>query len=118
MGSCQKDVEMVAPKEEVIRFTSESLCKVGVSREDGYIVGHHLMTADYRGHFSHGMNRMPMYVQDIKDGMADPCAKPQIVTDCQVIMSGDRYILGIPITRVFKQRATRALDISMLSSCV
>ncbi|KAF3426202.1 hypothetical protein E2986_03270 [Frieseomelitta varia] len=85
MGSCQKDVEMVAPKEEVIRFISESLCKVGVSCEDGYVVGHHLMTADYRGHFSHGMNRMSMYVQDIKDGMADPCAKPQIVTDYQAV---------------------------------
>lgn len=103
MGSCQKDVEMVAPKEEVIRFISEGLRKVGVSCEDGYIIGHHLMTADYRGHFSHGMNRMSLYVQDIKDGMADPCAKPQIVTDCQVIMSGDRYILGDPyFTRAFK----------------
>ncbi|CAD1474054.1 unnamed protein product [Heterotrigona itama] len=85
MGSCDKDAEMVAPKEEVIRFTSDSLFKVGVSREDSYVIGHHLMTADYRGHFSHGMNRMPMYVQDIKDGMTDPCAKPQIVTDCQAI---------------------------------
>lgn len=119
MGSCQKDAEMVAPKEEVIRFTSDSLCKVGVSCEDAHIVAHHLMTADYRGHFSHGMNRMPMYVQDIKDGMSDPCAKPQIVTDYQVIVSGDRYILGIPITRVFKLSATRvAVDMSMFSSCV
>ena len=84
LASGQCDVPMVVPKEEVIRFVSECMCKAGTSLEDGCIVGHHLMTADYRGHFSHGINRMQMYVQDIKDGMTNPTAKPEILTDFQV----------------------------------
>lgn len=95
LASSQCDVPMVVPKEEVVRFVSECMCKAGTSLEDGCIVGHHLMVADYRGHFSHGMNRMQMYVQDIKDGMTNPTAKPEILTDFQVrrnLLSSDETI--------------------------
>lgn len=75
---------MVVPKNEVIRFISDCLCKVGTTPEDGYIVGHHLMTSDYCGHFSHGMNRMQAYVLSIKNGITNPSAKPKVVNDFQV----------------------------------
>ena len=76
--------QKVIPKDEVIRFIEECMCKAGTTKEDGRAVGHHLMTADYRGHFSHGMNRMQMYVTDIEKRITDPAARPQIVTDFQV----------------------------------
>ncbi|XP_076680077.1 putative oxidoreductase YjmC [Andrena cerasifolii] len=75
----------VVPKEEVVRFIRECLCKAGTTAEDGQVVGHHLMTADYRGHFSHGMNRLQMYVQDIEMKVTDPAARPQVLTDFQAI---------------------------------
>lgn len=31
-----------------------------------------LLEADYRGHFSHGLNRLAMYVKDIESGNCDP----------------------------------------------
>ena len=31
-----------------------------------------LVEADYRGHFSHGLNRLAMYVKDIESGNCDP----------------------------------------------
>ncbi|CAL7933239.1 unnamed protein product [Xylocopa violacea] len=77
--------QMVVPKEEVVRFICECMCKLGATVEDGRVVGHQLMIADYSGHFSHGMNRVPMYVEDIKTGMTDPVAKPQIRNDFQAI---------------------------------
>lgn len=81
---CQDRDRKVVPKDEVIRFIEECMCKAGTTLEDAHVVGHHLMIADYRGHFSHGMNRMQMYVKDIENRITDPAARPQIVTDFQV----------------------------------
>ncbi|KYN02561.1 PREDICTED: uncharacterized oxidoreductase YjmC [Cyphomyrmex costatus] len=82
---CQDYDQKVVPKDEIIRFIEECMCKAGTTKEDGHAVGHHLMTADYRGHFSHGMNRLQMYVTDIENRITDPAARPQIVTDFQAI---------------------------------
>lgn len=76
---------MVAPKEEVVRFIAECMRVAGTMPDDANIVAHHLMTADYRGHFSHGMNRMQMYVHDIQHRITDPTAKPQLLSDFQAI---------------------------------
>lgn len=83
MGSHQKGA--LAPKDEVVRFISECMCKAGARSEDGHVVGHHLMTADYRGHFSHGMNRLTLYVKDVESGMTDAKARPSIVNDFQAV---------------------------------
>ncbi|XP_057320353.1 uncharacterized oxidoreductase YjmC [Microplitis mediator] len=77
--------DLVIPKQEVIRFISESMHKVGAIQEDAQVVAHHLMTADYRGHFSHGMNRLQMYINDIENKLTSPTVKPQIVNDFQAI---------------------------------
>ncbi|CAK9833691.1 Malate dehydrogenase [Anthophora retusa] len=85
MASSQTTDQMVVPKEDVVRFIAECLTKSGTTPEDGQTVAHHLMTADYRGHFSHGLNRMQMYVEDIKSKMTDPVAKAKIITDFQAV---------------------------------
>lgn len=74
----------IVPKDEVVRFIEECMSKAGTAPEDAHVVAHHLMTADYRGHFSHGMNRMQMYVKDIESRITDPAAQPRVVTDFQV----------------------------------
>ncbi|KAL0129078.1 hypothetical protein PUN28_004039 [Cardiocondyla obscurior] len=87
--------DQVVPKDEVVRFIEECMCKAGTTPEDARIVGHHLMTADYRGHFSHGMNRMQMYVKDIEVKITDPVARPEILTDFQAIALVDgKNMLG------------------------
>ncbi|XP_076293076.1 putative oxidoreductase YjmC [Lasioglossum baleicum] len=77
--------QQVVPKEEVVRFTRDCLCKVGTTQEDGQVVGHHLMTADYCGHFSHGLNRLRLYVHDLESKITDAAAKPEIVNDFQAV---------------------------------
>lgn len=37
-----------------------------------------LVSADYRGHFSHGMNRLEMYLNDLNAGTMDGAAEPTI----------------------------------------
>lgn len=40
-----------------------------------------LMAADYRGHYSHGMNRLDMYLNELRNGTVDGAAHPQILTE-------------------------------------
>ena len=42
-----------------------------------------LSEADYRGHFSHGLNRLAMYVDDLQNGLCDPHADPKIIKESQ-----------------------------------
>lgn len=83
-SSASSEKFVLVPKAEVERFVSDCLRSVGVVDEDSKTVGHHLMTADYRGHFSHGLNRLEMYVRDIQTKATDPHAKPEIVQDFKV----------------------------------
>ncbi|KAI4490789.1 hypothetical protein M0804_003733 [Polistes exclamans] len=85
MASSSNTKDMVVPKEEVVRFIKECMCKVGTHEKDAHVVACHLMTSDYRGHFSHGMNRMQMYVNDIQNKIIDPVAKPEIIRDFKAI---------------------------------
>lgn len=83
--ACGKSLDdMVVPTTEVVRFIRDCMVKAGSSCEDAEIVAHHLMTADYRGHFSHGLNRLQMYVKEIDSKISDPTAKPVICNDFQV----------------------------------
>lgn len=38
-----------------------------------------LVEADYRGHFSHGMNRLAMYVNDLRSGATDGTVRPVVL---------------------------------------
>lgn len=40
-----------------------------------------LLEADYRGHYSHGLNRLAMYINDIRSGMCAASGKPKILKD-------------------------------------
>lgn len=40
-----------------------------------------LVAADYCGHFSHGMNRLEMYVEDVRNGATDRCAQGEIIKE-------------------------------------
>lgn len=44
-------------------------------------MGDLLVAADRRGHMSHGMNRLEMFVNDIRSGNCDPKAVPKILKE-------------------------------------
>lgn len=88
-SSCEKNIKegeslLVAPREEIIRYIADCMVKVGANRDDGITIGEHLFVADYRGHFSHGMNRVEMYVKDVENGLTSPNSRPKILNDFQV----------------------------------
>ena len=50
--------KMVAPREEVSRFVTDALRTVGAHDENAQQLADVLLDADYKGHFSHGINRL------------------------------------------------------------
>lgn len=40
-----------------------------------------LVEADYRGHFSHGMNRLEMYINDLHKNACDGFVKPEVLNE-------------------------------------
>ena len=43
-------------KDVVERFMFDCLCKVGTPEDIAHVLADHLVTADHRGHISHGLN--------------------------------------------------------------
>ncbi|XP_013396084.1 uncharacterized protein LOC106163118 [Lingula anatina] len=69
---------LIVPREEVTAFAVRCLTAVGSRQEYADTTADLLTAADYRGHFSHGLNRLEMYVDDIICGTTDKDAVPTI----------------------------------------
>lgn len=64
----------------------------GASNHNARIVADHLVEASLRGVDSHGVVRIPVYVQGIRDGEIDPKASPQVVreTASSAVVDGNK----------------------------
>ncbi|XP_065167226.1 uncharacterized oxidoreductase YjmC-like [Atheta coriaria] len=71
----------IIPLADAKRFMTDCMMAVGSPREHAEALAVLLAEADYRGHYSHGMNRLDMYVSDIQYGNCDPKAKPSILKE-------------------------------------
>ncbi|MFG2572543.1 Ldh family oxidoreductase [Streptomyces sp. NPDC048481] len=71
--------------EAEVRFTPDalltaatgSLTAAGVGAERAALVARVLVDADVRGHFSHGVGLLPMYLDRLRQGGIDPAAEPE-----------------------------------------
>lgn len=66
---------------EVLRFCEACMQAVGASKDHGKQLSEVLLAADYRGHFSHGLNRLPMYVRDIQANITEKAGEPVILKE-------------------------------------
>ncbi|KAK5642467.1 hypothetical protein RI129_008634 [Pyrocoelia pectoralis] len=69
------------PLKEGRRFIVECLQAVGTPQKHAEAQADLLIEADYRGHFSHGMNRLQMYINDITSKTCDAKAVPKILQE-------------------------------------
>ncbi|XP_074034221.1 uncharacterized oxidoreductase YjmC [Leptinotarsa decemlineata] len=60
--------------DEARRFMVDCFKAVGCNQNHAEIVAENLLAADYRGHYSHGMNRLEMYLRDVQGGFTSPNA--------------------------------------------
>ncbi|ALC44997.1 CG10512 [Drosophila busckii] len=74
-----------APKlvavEESRRFMIDCFKAVGVPEAAAVAQAELLVAADHRGHFSHGMNRLEMYINDLKINSTDGGAVPKVLKE-------------------------------------
>lgn len=52
---------------------------MGAPKPNAEALAEILVQADYRGHYSHGMNRIEMYLSEIQNGICQPSAVPEIL---------------------------------------
>ena len=59
----------------------DCMTSVNVPADRALMLAKNLTEADVRGHFSHGLNRLAMYVSDIQNDLCDPHADPKILKE-------------------------------------
>ena len=67
--------------EEVRRFISDTMTAVGTAKDRADLLAEVLVEADYRGHYSHGLNRLELYVDDVAEKSCLPGAQPQVLKE-------------------------------------
>uniref|UniRef100_A0A023GMG3 Malate dehydrogenase n=1 Tax=Amblyomma triste TaxID=251400 RepID=A0A023GMG3_AMBTT len=72
---------VVVSKQEIEAFIVRCMRKVGTDKAHAESLAEVLVAGDYRGHFSHGLNRLQMYVTDIQKGVCQPSGSPVIVNE-------------------------------------
>lgn len=69
----------VIEKQVVQNFIERCMIAVGTQQHHARSLAEVLVEGDYRGHYSHGLNRMDMYVKDIKSGICAKNGEPVVV---------------------------------------
>ncbi|KAI6220186.1 hypothetical protein M3Y95_01058100 [Aphelenchoides besseyi] len=77
--STMTDEKFVVKVEDMRRFVVDCMAAVGAKEENGKKVADLLIAADQRGHYSHGLNRLRIYMEDCRSGNCDPNAQPTIL---------------------------------------
>jgi LDH2 family malate/lactate/ureidoglycolate dehydrogenase len=63
------------------RFSCELMCAIGTSPEGSRIVADSLVNANLAGHDSHGVLRLPAYLDGARQGHVDPTSSPTVVSE-------------------------------------
>lgn len=102
------DTHYIPP--ERLRAAARDLCLAsGSPEEEADLLAERLVKANLAGHDSHGILRLAMYMQWMRDGIFKPGQKPEIVTDngATCVVSGNRgygqvaaeFAMGLAIER-------------------
>ncbi len=73
----------------LIPFTRSLFEAAGVPREDASIVAHSLVEANLCGHDSHGVMRVPQYLEFIREGRYKPGVVPTVINETPAILAMD-----------------------------
>ncbi|OWF39450.1 Malate dehydrogenase [Mizuhopecten yessoensis] len=62
--------EIIVSRAELDRYVVECMMVSGASEDSARVMSDLLVTADYRGHYSHGLNRIDVYTSEVQNGVA------------------------------------------------
>uniref|UniRef100_A0A0R3RS37 Malate/L-lactate dehydrogenase n=1 Tax=Elaeophora elaphi TaxID=1147741 RepID=A0A0R3RS37_9BILA len=67
--------------QEVTRYMVDCMVKTGTSKGHAQQLADVLVAADIRGHYSHGLNRLGMYVRDVQGGICMKDGTPKVLKE-------------------------------------
>lgn len=93
-------------------FTKEVFISVGLPPEDAEIEAELLVWANLRGIDSHGVLRIPFYIDAVEKGLMNPAPNIQVLneTPATVMYEADRAFGPVVTTRVMKHVLSKAKD--------
>ncbi|XP_064476491.1 uncharacterized oxidoreductase YjmC-like [Ornithodoros turicata] len=92
---------ILVEKQEMKSFIIRCMEKVGTEKSHAEALADVLVAGDHRGHFSHGLNRLEMYVNDISRKICEPKGQPTIVSErAGTAMVDGNNVLG-PVVGMF-----------------
>jgi hydroxycarboxylate dehydrogenase B len=80
---------ILADADELVRFTQAVLERIGAEANDAAFTASVIVASDVAGHASHGVRRLPEYVDRSRDGLLDASAKPRVESDTGTIIRID-----------------------------
>lgn len=69
------------PYEELVAMAQKLFCACGIPEKDSHMLSDSLVRADMRGVKSHGLVRVPSYVQQIRDGVFCGDAELEVISE-------------------------------------
>ena len=91
---------MIIEAERLKALLAAILEKAGAEPARALVCADHLVSANLKGHDSHGVGMAPSYVRWIAAGKLKPNARPQVVSDRGAVMVVDGgFGLGQPVAR-------------------
>ena len=119
MASCAAEIDqsmdehILVSETELRRFCVDVLTEAHTTKDDAQLVADHLVSANLRGVDSHGVIRIPYYVEGIKKGLVNPRAEIRVVrqTPVSALLDGGHQ-LGIvaanPAMHIAVEKATQS----------
>lgn len=110
--------DIVVSRDELFRFARECFLRIGVPEEDAELIADHLVLANLRGIDSHGVIRIPYYLEGVERGYVRAKGEFKIVRESpfMALVDGGGG-LGIPVaaraTKLVIQKA-KAMGVSVV----
>ena len=113
MSAVQPTVRI--PHATLQAFATELLERAGLPSGDAALIGHDLVAADLRGLASHGVSRIPMYLERLRRGVVNP--HPSIgvtrITPAVSLVDGDDGMGFLVAHRAMKEAMELASDVGI-----
>jgi uncharacterized oxidoreductase len=93
-------------------LSSKIFVALGTPKEDAHLISKLLVKANLTGHDSHGVIRIPLYVQWIEEGIIKPKANPKVIkeTISTALIDGDKGFGQVVATKGMKLAIEKAKE--------
>ncbi|GMT15599.1 hypothetical protein PFISCL1PPCAC_6896, partial [Pristionchus fissidentatus] len=76
-----KQGDKIVERREMHRYMVDCITKAGAADSHARQLADVLIEGDVRGHYSHGLNRLEMYVQNLQEGSCEASGEPRILNE-------------------------------------